>query len=151
MGPLSAFSTFNILGSGLTANSLWMDVIAENLANANTTVTPGGGPYRRQEVVMAAGPGGGGAGGASSFAGTLGAAMGVHVAAIVPDPSPFRVVYDPGAPGANAQGYVTLPNVNPVVEMTDLVVASQSFDANVSALSVAESTTQSALKIMQGV
>ena len=149
MGPLSAFSTFNILGSGLTANSLWMDVIAENLANANTTVTPGGGPYRRQEVVMAAGSGGNG--GASSFAGSLGAAMGVHVTAIVPDPSPFRVAYDPGAPGANAQGYVQLPNVNPVVEMTDLVVASQSFDANVSALSVAESTTQSALKIIQGV
>jgi flagellar basal-body rod protein FlgC len=144
MGPLSAFSTFNILGSGITADSLWLDVIAGNLANANTTVTPGGGPYRREEVIMAPGTG-------ATFAGSLSAAMGVHVAAIVGDPSPFRLVYDPGAPGANAQGYVAMPNVNPVVEMTDLVAASQSFDANVSALSVAESTTQSALKIMQGV
>jgi flagellar basal-body rod protein FlgC len=146
MGPLSPTSNFTILGSGLAADSLWMNVIAENLANANTTVTPGGGPYRRQEVVLAAGTGTG----SGSFQANLGEAMGVHVAAIVNDPSPLRVTYDPGAPGANAQGYVQLPNVNPVVEMSDLVVASQSFDANVSALALAENTNQTALHIIQG-
>jgi flagellar basal-body rod protein FlgC len=143
MGPDAAFSSFGILGSGLSADTLWMDVIAENLANANTTVTPAGTPYRQQEVVLAPG--------APSFQASLAGALGVHVAAIVSDPSPFRLVYDPGAPGANAQGYVRYPNVNPVTQMTDLVAASQSFDANVSALAVAENTAQASLKILQGI
>lgn len=143
MNPLGAFTAYDILGSGLTANQLWMNVIAENLANAETTVTPAGGPYRRQEVILAPGTG-------TSFAANLSSALGVHVAAIVPDPSPLRPVYDPGSPLANAQGYVMMPNVNPVTEMTDLVAASQSFDANVSALSVAENSTQAAFKILQG-
>lgn len=143
---MGAFSTFSVSGSGLTADRLWMSVIAENLANSQTTVTPQGGPYRRQEVVFAAGetPG-------TGFSASLSRAMGVRVAAIVPDPSPLPQVYDPSSPQANPQGYVTMPNVNPVKEMTDLVVASQSYNANVSALSTEESTDQAAFKILQGV
>jgi flagellar basal-body rod protein FlgC len=114
-----------------------MDVTAENLANAQTTRTANGGPYRRKEVVLEST-------GGSSFAGALAAARagaagggpdgGVRVAGIVQDQSPNRLVYDPGHPDANAQGYVSMPNVNPVTEMVDLISASRSYEANVTAM-----------------
>ena len=128
----SGLSTFHISGSGLTADQLWMDVIAENLANANSTNGPGGKPYSAQEVVLTPGSGGtvttgaplSGTPSGSSFGSNLTAAMGVHVSQVVSSTAPFPLQYDPGAPGANAQGYVAMPNVNPVVEMSNLVVAS---------------------------
>ena len=139
--PLAGPGALGISGSGITADRLWMDVIAENLANMDSTQTPGGGPYRRLEVVLA--PSGG-------FAQALaGAAQGVEVAAVVPDPSPFPMRYDPGAPGANAQGYVAMPNVNEVTEMTDLTAASQSYDANATALGVEAQAAQTALSMAQ--
>src|SRR3954465_12471883 len=101
-----------ISGSGLTAQRLRMDVTAENLANAQST------NYRRKEVVLQqAQPA------ASSFGATLDAASsrGVEVAGVVQDASPGKRVYDPGNPAADAKGYVTMPNVDSVTEMADLI------------------------------
>ncbi len=144
-----AFDGISISGSGITADRLWMNVIAENLANAQSTVTPKGGPYRSQSVVMAQGltP-------ATSFGQTLSqtaSTLGVHVAHIVASPAPLRLVYDPASPLANAAGYVKKPNVNEVTQLTDMMAASQSYDANVTALSDAEAADQAALKMGQGV
>lgn len=138
-----------ISGSGITADRLWMDVIASNLANMNTTRTPQGGPYRREEVILE--PGAPAGGFAQALAGAMGAEpAGVQVAAVVQDPSPFPLVYDPSSPDANAQGYVRMPNVNEVTEMTDLVAASQNYDANATALGLEEQAAQKALAIGQG-
>jgi flagellar basal-body rod protein FlgC len=109
------------VASGLTAERVRMDVIAANLANVDTTETPQGGPYRREMVVFqplpldATSPGG------------------VEVAAIVGDPSPFPLRYDPGAPGADPQGFVAMPNVDVTQEMVDLLSAARAYDANAAA------------------
>jgi flagellar basal-body rod protein FlgC len=111
-----------------------MDVTSANLANAQSTRTPEGGPYRKQDVVLQESSGDG------SFAGALSGALGggdpagVEVAAIIPDSTPLRQVYEPGNPDADARGYVEMPNVNPVEEMTDLIDASRSYQANVTAM-----------------
>ena len=112
------FSALDASASGLTAERLRMDVISNNLANVNTTVTPGGGPFRRQMVEFAALPQGAGSPG------------GVVVTAIVGDPAPFPLRYAPGSPGANAQGYVRMPNVNVTSSMVDLLAASRAYDAS---------------------
>jgi flagellar basal-body rod protein FlgC len=139
---MSLFGSLDISASALSAERLRMDVTAENIANAQSTRTANGGPYRRKEVVLES------AGGGSSFAGALAAARGgesgsasgsgsgggVRVAAIVEDQTPNRLVYDPSHPDANAQGYVSMPNVNPVTEMVDLISASRSYEANVTAM-----------------
>lgn len=135
------FSVFGITGSGMAAERLRMDVIASNLANADTTRSANGQPYRRKEVVLQATPGTG-----TSFADQL---QGVQVSGIVDDPSPGRQVYDPGHPDANAQGYVTLPNVNPVTEMVDLITASRGYEADVQALQAAKTMFSSTLNILK--
>lgn len=123
------FSGIAISASGLTAERARTDVIAQNLANANT---PG---YQRQVTVLASRP--------LSFSETLGqAGGGVTVAAVTGDGAPQRLVYDPGNPQANAQGYVSMPNVNPVTEMTDLITSSRSYEANATALSTSKSMFQ---------
>lgn len=127
-----------IAASGMTAERLRMDVIAENLANANTTRTPEGGPYRRKEVVLEA------AGG--TFADLL---AGVRVAAIVPDPRPPQRVYDPGHPDADARGYVSLPNVSPVTEMVDLITASRAYEADVQVLAASKQMALRALDLLR--
>jgi flagellar basal-body rod protein FlgC len=114
-----------------------MDVTAENLANAQTTRGPNGQPYRRQEVVLQqASP---------SFGEILG---GVQVAGIVEDATPPRRVYDPGHPDADAQGYVSMPNVNPVTEMVDLITASRGYEANVTAMNAAKQMFQKTLDVL---
>ena len=139
------FDAIDISASGLSAERLRMDVTAENLANAQTTRGPNGGPYRRKEVVLqTAQPNGFAMQLAAATAGTLGpgggqAAGGVQVAGIVADATPPRQVYDPGHPDANAQGYVLMPNVNPVTEMVDLIASSRSYEANVTAMQTAKS------------
>jgi flagellar basal-body rod protein FlgC len=131
---MSLFSALEISASGLTAQRLRMDVTSANLANAQSTQTPEGGAYRRQDVVLQE------QSGAGTFAGTLAGALGggepagVEVAAIIPDTTPLRQVYEPGNPQANGRGYVEMPNVNPVEEMTDLIDASRSYQANVTAM-----------------
>ena len=133
---MSLFGGLDISASALSAERLRMDVTAENLANAQSTRTANGGPYRRKEVVLeSTGDGGFASALASARAGGAGSsAGGVRVAGIVEDRTPNRLVYDPGNPDANAQGYVSMPNVNPVTEMVDLISASRSYEANVTAM-----------------
>ena len=128
---MKLFDPFAILSSGMAAQRTRLDVIASNLANAHTTRTPQGGPYRRMEPVFVATPVGDDSGG---FGDALDAQLrGVNVARIARDPRPLQRVYDPGHPDADADGFVTLPNVNPVEEMVDLIAASRSFEANAEA------------------
>jgi len=143
------FSALNISASGLTAQRLRMDVTSANLANAQSTRTPEGGPYRRQDVVLQESSGDG------SFAGALTGALGgggepagVEAAAIVPDTTPLRQVYEPGNPDANAQGYVEMPNVNPVEEMTDLIDASRSYQANVTAMQTTKQVFSKTIELL---
>jgi flagellar basal-body rod protein FlgC len=125
------FGALGISASGMAAERLRMDVTSNNLANADSTKGANGQPYQRQEVVLQAG--------GQSFSDVLGNAQaGVQVQAIVADPSPGRRVYDPSHPDADAQGYVTLPNVSPVTEMVDLISSSRSYEANVTAMNAAK-------------
>jgi flagellar basal-body rod protein FlgC len=146
---MSFFSSIDIAASGLTAERVRMDVTSENLANAQTTNGPGGQPYRRQEVQLEQV-------GGNSFGSTLAGAMGgsptpggVEVAGIVNDPTPDQLVYDPGHPGANAQGYVSMPNVNPVTEMTDLIDESNSYQADVTAMNTAKTMFTKTLDLLK--
>jgi flagellar basal-body rod protein FlgC len=146
---MSLFDALNISASGLTAQRLRMDVTSANLANAQTTQTPEGGAYRRQDVVLQESSGNG------TFAGALTGALGgggepagVEVAAIVPDTTPLRRVYEPGNPQANAQGYVEMPNVNPVEEMTDLIDASRSYQANVTAMQTTKQVFSKTIELL---
>jgi flagellar basal-body rod protein FlgC len=139
---MGLFDAFDASGSALSAERLRMDVTAENLANAQSTRgANGSGPYKRKEVVLEQA--------GSSFADSLQAARGVRVAGIVEDPSPPRRVYDPGHPDADAQGYVTMPNVNTVTEMTDLIGASRAYEANVTAMQTAKSMFARTLDILK--
>lgn len=135
---MGMFDSLGISATGMTAERLRMDVIASNLANADTTKDVNGQPYRRREVLLQeANP---------SFGQVLG---GVQVSGIVSDPSPPRQVYDPGNPEANKQGYVSMPNVNPVSEMVDLITASRGYEANVTAMNAAKQMFTSTLNVLK--
>lgn len=144
---MGLFDAIDVAGSGLAAERLRMDVTAGNLANAQTTQGANGQPYRRREVVLQEASG-------QSFDSILASASaspvnGVQVAGIVEDPSDPRRVYDPGHPDADAQGYVSLPNVNPVTEMVDLISASRSFEANVTAMQTAKQLFSKTLELLR--
>jgi flagellar basal-body rod protein FlgC len=124
---MGMFDSLNVSASGMTATQLWMDVVSSNLANADSTRAANGQPYRRKEIVLSEA--------APSFGEVLG---GVQVDGIANDPSPLRQVYDPGNPEANKQGYVAMPNVNPVTEMVDLISASRGYESNVTAMNAAK-------------
>ncbi len=117
---MGLINSLAITDSALTAERLQMDVIANNVANANTTQTPQGGPYKAEEVWMTPG----------NVQGGL-ANAGVQVAAVIQDNRPPRMVYDPSNPQANKQGYVAYPNVDPVTEMTNMMAASRAYQANI--------------------
>jgi flagellar basal-body rod protein FlgC len=150
---MSLFGAIDISGSGLSAERLRMDVTAENLANAQSTQGADGQPYRRKEVVLRQ------AGG--DFAGELDTAMGtaastsstvgrgVEVVEIAEDQAPNRLIYDPGHPDANADGYVSMPNVDPVTEMVDLIAASRAYEANVTAMQTAKSMFTKTLDLLK--
>jgi flagellar basal-body rod protein FlgC len=152
---MALFDAIGIAGSGLTAQRIRMDVTAENLANADTTKAANGQPYQRQEVVLQqAGSGGFGGQLSSAIGQNAGAATqpapgGVAVAGIVADASPDQLVYDPGNPEANAQGYVKLPNVSTVTEMTDLIDESQSYQSDVTAMQTAKSMFTATLGLLK--
>jgi flagellar basal-body rod protein FlgC len=143
---MGLFDALGISGSGLTAQRLRMDVTAENLANAQTTRGANGQPYRRKEVILQEIP-------QAGFGAQLSAAMGgagngvggVEAAQIVEDRTPGKLVYDPGHPDANAQGYVRMPNVDTVTEMVDLIDSSRAYEANVTAM---QSTKQMLTKTL---
>ena len=144
---MGLFDAIDISASGLIAERTRMDVTSQNLANAQSS------GYRRQDVVLRQSGGG--------FATVLGQAIGagtpaaggqrrgVEVAEVVTDQSPQRRVYDPGHPDADAQGYVELPNVNAVTEMTDLISASRAYEANVTAMQTAKQMFSKTLELLR--
>lgn len=145
---MGMFDAIDIAASGLSAQRLRMDVTAENLANAQTTRGEGGGPYRRKSVVLQEAS----AGFAGELAGVIGAGdapAGVEALAIVPDATPLRRVYDPGHPDADANGYVQMPNVNPVTEMVDLIDSSRTYQANVTAMQTAKAAFSKTLELLR--
>lgn len=139
---MGLFDALNISASGMTAHRMWMDVIASNIANSETTRTSEGGPYRRKEVIFTALS-------EDSDGGAREVGQGVKVVGVVEDKSPPRLVYEPEHPDAREDGYVEMPNVNPVTEMVDLVVASRAYEANATALEAAKSMFMKALDILR--
>jgi len=164
---MAFLSDFDISGYGLSAQRFRMNVISANIANANTTRTSEGGPYQRREVVFKA----------HNFDKALNselknsnnmlkyenplddsslqenadpAIMSVVVDKVVRDGSAFKMKYDPSNPDANKEGYVAYPNINPVIEMSDLIEATRAYQANVAAFQSAKSMAQSAIDILRG-
>ena len=150
---MGLYSTLNIAASGLTAQRLRQDVIANNIANVETTRTPEGGAYRRSRVIVA--PNGGSETWQSQYfpkALDNGVGRGVQVLTIEKDmDDPLRLVYDPTHPDAikagPRAGYVEYPNVNVVEEMVDLISASRSYDANIAVVEGAKNMFMKALEI----
>jgi len=163
---MSFMSSFDISGYGLSAQRFRINVISSNIANANTTETPEGGPYRRKEVVFKAidfdkelnnelnanylkysnpldeeG---------SDYLEAKPALTTVSVAKIVRDDSKPILKYEPNNPNADKNGYVAYPNINPVIEMSDLVEATRSYQANVAAFQSAKTMANSAISILKG-
>ena len=150
---MSMFGGLEISASGLTAERVRMDVAAENLANAQTTRGDGGGPYRRKSVVLQEA---GGAGFGAQLRTAMGspagggrAPGGVQVAGIAEDPSAPRRIYDPGHPDSDAQGYVSMPNVDTVAEMVDLITASRGYEANVTAMQASKQMFTKTLELLR--
>lgn len=147
---MSMFGGLEISASGLTAERLRMDVAAENLANAQTTRGSDGGPYRRKSVVLEeAGGSGFGAQLNNAMSRAAGSGGGVRVAGIAEDPTPARQIYDPGHPDANDQGYVSMPNVDTVAEMVDLITASRGYEANVTAMQASKQMFTKTLELLR--
>jgi flagellar basal-body rod protein FlgC len=150
---MGLFDAIDASGSGLSAERLRMDVTSENLANAQTTKGADGRPYRRKEVVLQQADASSssfssvlasmqGAGGAKSVSG-------VRVSGIVEDSSALKRIYDPGHPDADKDGYVTMPNVNTVTEMTDLISSSRAYEANVTAMQTAKTMFSKTLDLLR--
>ncbi|EAM0678552.1 flagellar basal body rod protein FlgC [Campylobacter jejuni] len=164
---MAYLSDFDISSYGLSAQRFRMNVISSNIANANTTRTAEGGPYRRREVIFKA----------TDFDKLLNEQINkdnnflkyenplndpsspeeakppiqsVVVDKVVRDDKDFRMKYDPSHPDANAEGYVAYPNVNPVIEMADLIEATRAYQANVSAFTSAKTIAQSAIDLLRG-
>ena len=143
---MSLFDALNTAASGLSAERMRMDVTAENLANAQTTRGADGQPYRRKVVVLQEVT-------ATRFGRTLDGAIngpgGVRVTQIAQDATPNRLVYDPGHPDADPRGYVSMPNVQPVTEMVDLITASRAYEANVTVMQTAKQMFSKTLEILR--
>jgi flagellar basal-body rod protein FlgC len=142
------YNSIEVSASGLSAERLAMDVIANNIANANTTRTPGGGAFKRQLVVYSEKTGNSGEAGSSDDS-TGDAGGGVEATGIVQDTSPDRLVFDPGNPDADARGYVHYPNVEIVKEMVDMMAASRAYQANVTAIQESRTMTNAALNLLR--
>lgn len=144
---MNLFGMLEMSGSALGAERWRAEVVAANMANAETTRTPQGGAYRRQLLVFRAQP-------APRFPlllARLGKTTpdgGVRVERVVADASPLPIRYEPGHPDANSAGYVTYPNVNPVMEMADLLSAVRAYQLNAAAVQAAKSMIQQSLQIL---
>jgi flagellar basal-body rod protein FlgC len=134
---MSLFNMFHISGSALTAQSVRLNTVASNLANADTVAGPDGRPYRAKQVVFEA------------VQMPSDAARGVRVTQVVEDSSPPRMVYDPKSPAANEQGYVAMPNVNVVDEMVNMMSASRSYQTNADVMNTAKTLLLRTLQLGQ--
>ncbi|ABK42794.1 flagellar basal-body rod protein FlgC [Magnetococcus marinus MC-1] len=135
-------TSFKVTASGLAAQRLRMNIISENVANAQTTRTPEGGPYKRRDPVFMSRP----------FQDYLtreesAGATGVAVDRVNVDHRPPRLQYDPNHPDANADGYVAMPNIDVMTEMVNMMSASRSYEANVSVLNASKQMALKALEI----
>ncbi|HBG04982.1 MAG: flagellar basal body rod protein FlgC [Geobacteraceae bacterium GWC2_58_44] len=140
------FSSMDISASALSAERTRMNLISSNLANVNSTRTAEGGPYRRKDAVFTATPASG------SFGAALGRAADarrVEVSQITEDRNPPRLQFEPTHPDADPQGYVAYPNVNVVEEMADMITATRSYEANVTAAQAAKSMALKTLELMR--
>lgn len=157
---MNLFGMMDTSGSAMQAERMRAEVVAANMANAETTRTASGGPYKRQHVVFVANPA------EQSFAGALTNATGltplqplqrmssaalpmggVHIAQVVADPAPPLRRYDPGHPDAGPDGYVAYPDINPVTEMVDLMGATRAYGLNASAVQAEKGMIAAALEI----
>ncbi len=142
------FGALDIGASALTAQRLRMDTISQNIANANTTRTEDGTPYRRRLVVFQERSQG------IPFSEYLSASSkeryvgkGVKVSAVVEDGSNFKRVYDPGHPDADEEGYVSMPNIDIITEMVNMISATRAYEANVTSINTTKSMAMKALEI----
>lgn len=143
---MNFIDSLRISASGLTSQRVRMNVVSSNLANSSTTRTPDGGPYKRQDVVFTAQPL------RNSFQNMLKSQVGgnlseVRVTGIIQDSTPPLVKYDPQHPDANEKGYVAMPNINVIKEMVNMMSASRSYEANVTAVKATKKMAQKALEI----
>jgi len=134
---MSLFQIFNVSGSASSAQSQRLNTVASNLANADTVAGPNGQAYKARQVVFQTQP-----------MGDVGAA-GVRVSTVVEDNTPGRRVHDPKHPGADAEGYVTYSNVNPVEEMVNMISASRSYQNNVEVMNTAKNLLLKTLQLGQ--
>ncbi|MDP2028104.1 MAG: flagellar basal body rod protein FlgC [Thiobacillus sp.] len=134
---MSLFNIFNVAGSAMNAQSQRLNVVASNLANADSAVSANGEPYKAKQVVFAATPMGNDG------------ATGVNVAAVIEDPSPMRQMYDPKNPLADDKGYVSMPNVNVVEEMVNMISASRSYQSNADMMNTTKTLLLKTLNIGQ--
>jgi len=134
---MSLFNIFNVAGSGMAAQSQRLNVVASNLANADSTTSANGQPYRAKQVVFSAVPVDGGS------------APGVKVTAVVEDSSPMKMIYDPKHPMANEKGYVAMPNVDVVGEMVNMISASRAYQNNVDVMNTSKTLLLKTLTIGQ--
>ncbi len=137
---MSLFNVFQVSSSAMTAQSMRLNTVASNLANADSVISSDGKPYRSKHVVFEATPMG--------AAGEI--SKGVRVRQVVEDASPPRMVYDPKNPAADEKGYVSFPNVNVVEQMTDMISASRSYQTNVEVMNTAKTMMLRTLQIGQG-
>lgn len=143
---MSLFSAISVGASGMSAQRARAEVLVENLANADTTRTPDGGPYRRKDVVFETSPV------AEEFSSIFARQVGtggVAVAGIVTDTSEPQRRYMPGHPDADADGYVSFPNVNPAEDMVDLMDAARGYEANVAAITAVKDMIQRSIDLLR--
>ena len=133
---MSLFNIFNVSGSAMSAQAQRLNTVASNLANADSATSASGEAYRAKQVVFEAVPMGNGA-------------TAVKVQKVIEDPSPMKLVYDPKNPLADEKGYVTMPNVNTVDEMVNMLSASRSYQTNVETMNAAKSLLLKTLSIGQ--
>jgi flagellar basal-body rod protein FlgC len=143
--PTSAISAMDISASALTAQRRKMNIIAGNIANAGSMVTPEGGPYRRRDITFATAMKS-----ASDEAPSLAERVaGVKVAAVTVSDKPAKTVYDPQHPLADKQGFVRVPDINVTQEMVDMVSAQREYEANLAAMRAARDITRNSLSILR--
>ncbi|PXX45647.1 MULTISPECIES: flagellar basal body rod protein FlgC [Aquitalea] len=136
---MSLANIFAISGSALTAQSMRLNVVASNIANAESATSSTGQPYKGRHVVFTALP----------VTADQPQVAGVRVTSIVEDQTPPRLKYDPSNPLADEKGYVNMPNVNPVEEMSDMISASRSYQTNVEMMNTAKTLLQKTLQLGQ--